>query len=131
MEQENDEPDDKASVTDRLNERDHRKVDNDLLVDLEHRVIGIKVISDGLIALPRIEVVGVGGNGNAENGRDGIGAEQTEKPHKVKGNTEREFACYYGRHFNIGFNVLHVIRERKIGNTGNIADDDLIGKRSG
>ena len=131
VKQHNNKPDDKASVADRLNERDYRKVDDDLLVDLEHRLDGVQILAYRLIALPSVEISGVCGNGNAENGSDGIRAEKSEKANEVKGDTERKFTSDNRRYLNIRFQIFLVLGEGEIGNAGNVADDYLIIQRSG
>lgn len=103
VEQHNNKPEDKTGITDGLNEWDHGKVDDDLLVDLKHRFLRVQILAYGLIAYPLIEVFGVGGNGNAENGSDGIRAEQTEKAHKIERNAERKFTCDNRRYLDIRF----------------------------
>ncbi len=51
VEQHNNKPDNKASVTDGLNKWDHGKVDDNLLVDLEHRLRGGKILAYRLIMI--------------------------------------------------------------------------------
>ena len=103
VKQHNNKPDDKTSIANRLNEWNHRQVDDDLLVDLKHRILRVQILAYRLIALPSVEISGVCGNGNAENGSDGIRAEKSEKANEVKGDTERKFTCDNRRYLDIRF----------------------------